>query len=511
MLNVFLSFVAFAAPAAPNKFIQGGVGLLTFLAVLGIMVLVHEAGHFFMAKLCGVRVEAFAIGFGKRLFGVVRNGTDYRINALPLGGYVKMAGQDEMPSSLEASEIATVPTGLEPYNAEAERALGGDGERRLERQEALDSRSRGTGVEFTAVPRWRRMLIAIAGPAANLVLAFVILLFIDLLHYQRPEYLNGPALLDYVPAQTSAAKAGLKPGDTLLSFNGKPNPNWQDVLEESMLNMKRTVPFEALHDGLHQSGQIYIDNLDDPLDLSQKLGLVAREQNAPVGVQSIAPDTPAQRAGLRAGDKIVAIDGLHLHSVDALLAYLRDQGGKPATLTVLRGGETQTIQVTPEVGQVSADRQQYRLGFSPERPNFSVVRLPLPEAIKQAWQDNVHFSVLTVQILRGLLTHHVSAKNMSGPVGIEQQVSEAAEQGFWAVASLASAISINLAIFNLLPMPILDGGLLLFLIIESIARRDVKPIIKERVYQAAFVCIIVFFCFVMWNDLSRLIFTHRPS
>ena len=498
MSNALLCFVALAAPAAPNKFVQGGIGLLTFLVILGLMVLVHEAGHFFMAKLCGVRVEAFAIGFGKRLFGIVRNGTDYRINALPLGGYVKMAGQDEMPSGLEQS-IAT-PDGTEAEQADE-----------TAREDRAMGRPVGRGVEFNAVPRWRRMLIAISGPLANLILAFVILTFIDLLHYQRAEYLQGPALLDYVPAQTSAAKAGLKPGDTLVSFNGKANPHWQDVLEASMLNMKRTVPFEAIHDGQRRSGELYIENMDDPLDLSEKIGLVAREQDAPVGVQSIAPDTPAQRAGLLAGDKIAAIDGLHLHSVDALLAYLRDAGGKPATLTVLRGTAVRSIQVTPEVGQVSADRQQYRLGFSPERPSFTVVRLPFTQAVKQAWQDNLHFSVLTVQVLRGLLTHHVSAKNMSGPVGIEQQVSEAAEQGFWAVAGLAAAISVNLAIFNLLPFPILDGGLLLFLIVESIARRDVKPVIKERVYQAAFVCIILFFCFVMWNDISRIIFTHRPS
>lgn len=458
------------------------------------MVLIHEAGHFVAAKMCGVRVEAFAIGFGKRLFGIVHKSTDYRINILPLGGYVKMAGQDEMPSSLEQT-IAT-PDGNEPA---------------LAAETARQDHALGHGVEFTAVPRWQRMIIGFAGPLANFVLAILLLLFANLFHYERAEFLQGAAVLDYVPASSSAARAGLRPGDTVLRVNDHDTANWQSVFEQTGVAMRNTVPVTYLHDGEQRTGTMYVDPVDDVDGLADKIGLIPREQQEPIGVREVQPGTPAARAGLRSGDRIVAIDGLKLHSVVALLSYLQDGAGKPVTLTVLRGSTTQMLQASPEVGPTSGDRKQYRLGFRPEPPPFQVVKLPFVEALQQSWKDNAHYSMLIVQILRGLFTNHVSMKNMSGPVGIEQQVSESAKQGFWEVVKTTAAISLNLGIFNLLPMPILDGGLILFLIIESIARRDVKPVIKERIYQAAFVCIIVFFCFVMWNDLSRLIFAHKPG
>ncbi len=470
------------------------VGLLVFLLILGFMVLIHEAGHFVAAKLCGVRVEAFAIGFGKRLFGVVHKGTDYRVNILPLGGYVKMAGQDEMPSALEQT-IAT-PDGNEPAMAA---------------ETVRQDRELGHGVELTAVTRWQRMLIGFAGPVSNFALAIVLLLFANLFHYERAEFLQGAAVLDYVPANSSAARAGLKPGDTVVRINDHDTSNWQSVFEQTGVAMRTTVPITYLHAGQRLTGSMYVDPVEDVDGLADKIGLIPREQQQPIGVREVQGGTPAAKAGLLGGDRIVAIDGMRLHSVVALLSYLQDGAGRPVTLTVQRGNTTPILQVTPEIGMVNGDRRQYRLGFRPEPPPYQVVKLPFGEALKQSWKDNAHYSLLIVQILRGLFTNHVSMKNMSGPVGIEQQVSESAKQGFWEVVKTTAAISLNVGIFNLLPMPILDGGLILFLIIESIARRDVKPVIKERIYQAAFVCIIVFFCFVMWNDISRLIFAHRPG
>ena len=169
---------------------QGFIGLLTFLVILGFMVLIHELGHFTVAKLCGVRIDAFAIGFGKRLFGMVHNGTDYRVNLLPLGGYVKMAGQDEMPSSLEASTTGGVPTGLEPYNAEAEKVLGGDDEAAILANARAHGQPAAPGVEFNAIPRWQRILVALAGPVANFILAFVVLVGVGLFHFASAEFLR---------------------------------------------------------------------------------------------------------------------------------------------------------------------------------------------------------------------------------------------------------------------------------------------------------------------------------
>ena len=175
-----------------------------FAVVLGIMVLVHEFGHFAVAKLCGVRVEAFALGFGTRLFGYVHNGTDYRVNLLPLGGYVKMAGDQPGETTYDPGH-------------------------------------------FNTHPRWQRVLIALAGPVANFILAFVLLFVVAHYHHEVDQYLNGAAVLDYVPAGTPAATAGMGAGDTILSLDGKANPSWLTVEEEAALHMGATLPVTVLH------------------------------------------------------------------------------------------------------------------------------------------------------------------------------------------------------------------------------------------------------------------------
>ncbi len=491
---------------------QGLIGLVTFLVILGLMVLIHEFGHFAVAKLCGVRIDAFAIGFGKRLFGVVHNGTDYRVNLLPLGGYVKMAGQDEMPSSLEASTTGGVPTGLEPYNAEAEKLLGGDDEDAILARAREGGKPVAHGVEFTAIPRWQRMLVGFAGPFANFILAFVVLLGIGLFHYPSAEFLRNAPVLDYVPQNSSASVAGLQPGDTILSLNDQSTANWQDLVEQAGVNLRQTVPVTYSRNGAEHTTSLYLAPVEDEAGLTQTIGLIPREQTEPLKVHEVRADSPASKAGLKAGDAIVAVDGKQFHSVPPLASYLTDQDGKPAIVSVLRQSKPVELHITPLQANVVNGRKVFQFGFQPEQGAFTIVHLPFGQALKESWKDNVHNSLLIVQVLKGLFTRHVSVKNMSGPVGIEQQVSDAAKQGFWPVAELTAAISLNLGIFNLLPMPILDGGLILFLLIESIARRDVNPAVKEKVYQAAFVCILLFFAFVMWNDISRLSwFAHRPS
>ncbi len=476
------------------------------------MVLIHELGHFTVAKLCGVRIEAFAIGFGKRLFGVVRNGTDYRVNMLPLGGYVKMAGQDEMPSSLEASTTAGVPAGLEPYNAEAEKLLGGDDESAI----LADARRHGQpiapGVEFNAIPRWQRILVALAGPVANFILAFVILVGVALFHFTSAEFLRGPATLDYVPVNSAAANAGLHAGDIVTSLNEHKVADWQALVEQAGVGLRQTVPVVYTRGGVEHTTSMYLPPVSDESEFADSIGLIPKEQTVPLAVHSVRADFPAAEAGLKAGDRLLSVDGKTFYSVPPLANYLTDNDGKPSNVTVSRAGASLPLTITPHLAGTIGGRKQFQFGFTAEPVPFTIEKLPLGAALAQSWKDNIRHSQLVAQILRGLFTRQISMKSMSGPVGIEQQVSETAKEGFWPVAELSAMISLQLGIFNLLPMPILDGGLILFLVIESIARRDVNPVVKEKVYQAAFVCILVFFAFVMWNDISRLSwFTHRPS
>ena len=446
--------------------------IIELLIVLGIMVLVHEFGHFAVAKLCGVTVETFAIGFGKKLFGIRRGGTDYQINILPLGGYVKMAG-----------------------DAPGEAPSGDPG-------------------DFNAHPRWQRMLIALAGPVANFILAFFIMAFVAMSHHEVDEFLSGPAVNDYTLRSSPAAKAGIAPGDRIVHYADTENPDWDAVTMRSLLYMNRTVPFAYIHDGKRVDTTIQVATTEsdastgDIISLLQHVGLVPRAQNMPVTVVDVVANMPAARAGLKAADQIVSIDGVQVHSVPMLLAYMQDQAGKPASLVILRNGQPITLPVTPE--QSTADGTKgYRLGFTFVRPPVHVDRLPIGAAVSDSVSENMKSALMIRDVLKGMLERRVSPKSLQGPIGIGQQVGMAARESIWRLFQLMAMISINLGIFNLLPIPILDGGMILFLLIESVMRRDINQQLKERVYQVAFVCLLVFAVMVIFNDVTKLPFMTK--
>ncbi len=459
--------------------------IVVFALVLGIMVLIHEFGHFIVAKAFGVRVEAFAIGFGKRLFGYVHNGTDYRVNLLPLGGYVKMAGEYTGTSSKSVGETEMV------WSPEADRSDFG-----------------GAPDEFPSKPRWQRVLIALAGPMANFILALLLLGFVYTQHHEVAQYLDGSAVIDYVPASSPAARLGMHSGDTITQFADQQNPTWSEVMEDIGLHQNAVLPISFTHNGRTASGQISTRLANGPTDFAQdalvEIGLVPRMQDAGITVVDLQNGMPAERAGLKVGDEIVRIDGLQLHSVEALLPYLQDHNGAPDTIDVMRHGQPVTIQVTPERAAGSNGQTGYRLGFQPDRVPTTVEKLPFGRALSESWKDNKHDSTLILRVLKGMFTRQVSVRSLSGPVGMAQQIGFALSVGVWMVLQLMCTISINLGIFNLLPIPILDGGLILFLVIEGAIRRDLSLEIKERVYQVAFVCLILFAAFVMFNDLTKL-------
>ena len=460
--------------------------VIVFALVLGIMVLIHEFGHFIVAKSFGVRVEAFAIGFGPRLFGYVHKGTDYRINALPLGGYVKMAGE-------------YTGTGAAATVGETEMAWSPD----------ADRSHAGPADEFPSKPRWQRVCIALAGPFMNFLLAFFLLAGVYTQHHEVALYLEGPAVVDYVPLNTVMARSGLQPGDTIVSFNGRPNPTWASIEEDIAFDANRTLPFSFAHMGEVRPGELPTRlpgsaKEYDPQMLNQ-IGLVPRVQDGPIGVEDVQAGMPVAQAGLQAGDQIQSINGLHLHSVQALLPYLQDHKGAPASLQVQRGAQTLSMNVTPVLSPDSGSGEMsYHLGFQPAKLPTTVERLSLSKAFSESWKDNEHDSTLIMRVLKGMFTRQVSVRSLSGPVGMAQQIGYALSVGPWMVLQLMCTISINLGIFNLLPIPILDGGLILFLVIEGALRRDLSLEVKERVYQVAFVCLILFAAFVMFNDLTKL-------
>jgi regulator of sigma E protease len=452
--------------------------IVLFAIVLGIMVLIHELGHFVMAKLCRVKVEVFSIGFGPRIVGFRYGDTDYRISALPLGGYVKMFGDTP---------------GERPRDRETLDVLG------------IDIDSPG---EFNGRPRWQRVLIALAGPFANFILSFFLLVFVAHYHHEVDKYLTGTAVVDYVPLNTPAARDGLAPGDTITRFGGDTNPTWDQISKDAALNVSHSLPISFLHNGQTVSRDIAIisgDNTDQPgPDMLSATGLIPRESDESLIVKDVTAGGPGDRAGLKPNDSIVSINGLQIHSLDTLIAYLQDGNGSPATVAISRNSQPITLQLTPEKGDNGLGVIKWLIGFHAKHVPIEVQHLPLGQSIVQSARDNWDSSTLVMRILKGIFTRHVSVKSMSGPVGIAQQIEIASEQGIWPLVDFTALISIQLGIFNLLPIPILDGGMILFLLIESILRRDVNEVLKERIYQVAFVCIILLAVFVFFNDITRM-------
>ena len=444
------------------------IATVSFLLVLGVMVLVHEFGHFAVAKLCGVRVEVFSLGFGTRLFGFKWGDTDYRVSALPLGGYVKMSG------------------------------------------ETPGSETTGDPGEFSAHPRWQRVLIAVAGPVANFILAFVLMAGLYMMHNEVEQYLDAPALLDVVPPNSPAGRAGLQAGDRIIRFDTEQNPTWEKLTDRALLDVNTTVPVTVERTVNGQTKQFSTELLlSDPSrgqDFEiESLGLLPRWQDGPVIVEDVMPGNPAAKAGLQVGDGIVAVNGQLVHGVPAVSAVLDEAGNKPANLTVVRSGRQFNVSVQPVWTDYGAG-PGYRLGFSAEPPPFRVEQLPLPQAVRRSISYNLRYSGYILDILHRMFTHHGAVmQQLSGPIGMARMTGEAAEMHGWEpIIGLTALISLNLGIMNLLPIPILDGGMILLLCIEGLIRRDLKQEFKERVYQVAFVMLILFFAFIMVNDVSKL-------
>jgi regulator of sigma E protease len=457
------------------------ISIVSTLIVLGIMVLVHEFGHFAVAKLFRVKVEVFSIGFGKRLFGFRRGDTDYRLSLLPLGGYVKMQGE-----------------------------LGGDGTVPLETTVLSGTAASGDlprdPGDLNAKPRWQRVLIALAGPVANFILALVLMTGLYMMHNEVDAYRFKPADIDFVTPNTPAANAGLKAGDRIVHFDSRNNPTWDDLWLRVEVNLGQKVPVTLLRDGQRVNTTLMVASPRDPDDFSlSSLGIVPLMQTTPVVVHGVTSGMPAGRAGLQAGDKVLSLNGVPLHSVPAMLAFLQQNHDAPVTMKIQSGSTVHDLQVTPMLTDSSEGGKSYQLGFEAEPPPFKVEKLVLPAAVAQSIKFNAKYSGLILDVLHRMVTRHMAVQNLSGPIGIARQTGLAATSPGWQpIIALMTIISLNLGIFNLLPVPILDGGVILLLLIESMLRHDLDQKFKERIYQGAFVLLLLFAAFVMINDITKL-------
>src|SRR5215831_16308248 len=393
------------------------ISVASLIVVIGFMVLIHEFGHYAVAKLLGVRVEQFAIGFGKRLLGFRKGETDYRINVLPFGGYVKMSGENPMDRHTD------------------------------------DPR------EFLNHSRWHRFLIAIAGPTMNILLAIVLLTGVYMVHYEHPGYLDQAAIVGYVDPDSPAAKAGIQPGDRLTRIDGVHNPTWEQVEMKQLVSLNQQLPFEAERNGQTVQGSVV--PVSDSADEPPSAGWLPK---IPVIIGDVEAGMPAAKAGLVEGDRIVSIDGQPVTSIQSMIESLQKTKDKPLELVVDRNGKQIASKVTPVLADTPGTQKHYRLGFK-NSYQISVARLSLPQALDRSLATNRKLSKLILELVGRLVRHKAPLTSVSGPIGIAQQAGIAAQQGWMPFLELTAAVSLNLGIFNLLPIPIMDGGVILLLFI----------------------------------------------
>src|SRR6516165_1860282 len=438
--------------------------LIGIILVLGVIILVHEWGHFIVARLFGVRVDVFSIGFGPRLFGVKRGATDWRVSALPLGGYVRMAGQD----------ITDIDSG--------------------------DQKPTGAPDELLSKKRWQRALISFAGPAVNLIFP-VILLGVYYLAVGLPSdsFLSKPVIV----AGLSAAQEnnGLEVGDKILSINGTKNPTWEQALSiSSQAASGSPLKLEVSNNGVTRHVEL------TPVTHGPYVRTFGYAP-IPPAIGEVALGTPADRGGLRSGDLIRAVDGHPIAYWDQFVDFVLDSGGKALHVDVDRKGQLLALSVTPKQGVIDAAEKYYLIGVQREF-SLSYNRVGPREALRAAAAQTASLVTQTVDVVAKLLSGRVSVKQLQSVVGISRSAGEAVSQGAFAIISFMALISVNLGILNLLPIPILDGGHILLLSLEGIRRRDFSLAFKERFIQVGLVFLLVLIAYVMYNDVMRMLPTH---
>ncbi len=437
--------------------------VLGMILVLGVLILVHEWGHYVMARLFGVRVDVFSIGFGPRLFGWKSGDTDFRVSALPLGGFVRMAGQD----MFEADSGDQGPTGKPD--------------------------------ELMSKPRWQRALISFGGPFVNLLFP-VLLLFVYFAAVGEPysKSLDTPIQVAAMPAPVSTDARPLQLGDKLLSLNGVPNPTWEDALTV----LDKALPGGTLQMEIENAG--VRRSVSYPLKDSEQFTHIFGYPPDPAVLSEVSPARPAYRAGLRAGDKITSLNGLPVVSSLQFVESVRASQGQKLTIGFERAGKPMYIDVTPDQGTADSGETVWQIGILVREGEVAFRRVGPLAAASDAAGMTLRGSQQVFAVVGKLFTGRISVSQLQGVVGIARLSGQAVRRGPLPLLMLMVTISINLGILNLLPIPILDGGHILLLSIEGLRRRDLSLAFKERFVQVGFVFLLVLFAIVMYHDVARI-------
>jgi regulator of sigma E protease len=430
--------------------------LFAFLFVLGVLVFVHELGHFLAARRLGVRVLTFSLGFGPKLVKVRRGDTEYCISAIPLGGYVKMAGENP------------------------------------------DDPRTGRPDEFLSKTKWERFQILIMGPAMNIILAVVVMAIVLAQGAEVPIYQDQPPVVGAVTPGSPAEGAGIQRGDRILSVAGGQVDTWDDLFIAIGTRPDRDVALTILRDG--QTRTVSMRTVSETRFEIGNIGVLPDIN--PI-VASVIAGEPAERAGLKAGDVVVAVDGERMVTRTQFIEAISRNGGKEIDLTIERDEQQLHITAMPEQ---RGDRGM--LGLYVSEPTRSFTPGPL-EAIQLSVERNIEFAGLIFKTLGGLFVGETSPRQLMGPVAIAQLSGESAQAGWIALFTLMASISLNLGLLNLLPIPVLDGGHILIMALEGVARRDFSMAVKEKMLLAGFVLLMMLMVTVIYNDLTRISWIER--
>jgi len=342
-------------------------------------------------------------------------------------------------------------------------------------------------------------VIALAGPAINVILAVGLLTGVYMVRYEYPAVLDEPAVVGWVNPDTPAEKAGIQRGDKIVRVDDISNPTWEQMEVKCALS-----PNQPLKFGIERDGKVIDETLTpEPVGPNQYGAMGWVPQESSVVLTTVEPGMPAEKAGLKIGDQILTANGQEIPAVQALIQMLKRTKDQPLEIVVLRSGQRQAFTVKPTFDRGGGGQEPaYRIGIA-SNPT-KVVKLNFPDALRRSLSDNKRSSFLILELLRKMVERKVSMRQVDGPIGIGSAVGAAArEQGWTPLLLITAAISLNLGIMNLLPIPILDGGVILLLFIESLMQKEISLPIKERIYQAAFVFLVLFAVMVIYNDLVK--------
>ena len=430
------------------------ISLAGFVLVLGVLIFVHEAGHFLVAKLFRVRVLVFSFGFGKRLFGFRKGDTDYRVSLIPLGGYVRMAG--DTPEENVA----------------------------------------GNPDEFLSKPKWQRFLILFAGPFMNIVIALTFIAAAAMVGIETPVT---QAVIAEVLQGKPGAKAGLQPGDRIVRAKGEPVADFQDV--RVIISMNAGTPIEILY---NRNGTIGKTMLTPEREQGEfgPIGRAGITFGTEPLVGRVMPGTPADAAGLRAGDRILLAEGKPVASLEAFAKVSDDAKTKPIALELARGTGHLRVVVAP-----SAD-PDLAVSRGIMRPS-KLIKLGLVPAFQYSAAENWKALRMAMAALGRMFRPEGSIKELSGPINIARISGMVVQEGWLPTIMLMAMISLQLGVMNLLPIPVLDGGHIMILLIEGAARRDLSLRVKERIQQVGFAALATLMLVVIYNDVITNVLRMR--